>query len=169
MKISSGFFLGLILLLTYQVAQADYSPAFEMLKTLAGNWAGTFRWTGARTDEGKMNVSYSLTGHGTTVIENLGDENDPSMTTAYHMDNGVLRMTHFCGVGNQPRLKATSYDPEKGIINFEFVDATNLSTPDAPHVNGFRLMFESQDQIQLQFTFVAKGKESIETIDLHRR
>jgi hypothetical protein len=169
MKLNPGFLFALsVFLLACQISSADDSSAFERLKTLTGNWEGTYKWTGARSDEGKMNVTYSLTGHGTTVIENLGDENDPSMTTAYHMDNGVLRMTHFCGVGNQPRLKATSYDPEKGVINFEFVDATNLPTPDAPHVNGLRLMFVGKDAIQLQFAFVAKGKESLETIDLHR-
>jgi hypothetical protein len=168
MKIRPVFFLLCIFLCADQIAHADYASVFEKLKTLTGNWEGTYKWTGARSDEGKMTVTYSLTGRGTTVIENLGDENDPSMTTAYHMDNGVLRMTHFCGVGNQPRLKATSYDPQKGVINFEFVDATNLATPDAPHVNGFRLTFAGQDEIQLQFAFVAKGKESLETIDLHR-
>src|SRR5262245_58184333 len=111
MKMKAGlFFLISAFFFTHQIASADYAPAFEKLKTLAGNWEGTFKWTGARTDEGQMNVTYSLTGRGTTVIENLGDQNDPSMTTAYHMDNGSLRMTHFCGVGNQPRLKAIQYD-----------------------------------------------------------
>jgi len=90
------------------------------------------------------------------------------MTTAYHLDKGVLRMTHYCAAGNQPRLKARDIDLTKNVVHFEFVDATNLASPDAPHVHGFTLRFVDSDHLELEFAFRAKDKESIERIALAR-
>src|SRR5437763_1398708 len=68
---------------------ADESPAaraLDQLKTLAGNWEGTFEWTGARTANGPMNATYYTTGNGSAVVENLITENAPVMTSVYHLD-----------------------------------------------------------------------------------
>src|SRR5215469_7558816 len=100
--------------------------ALDQLKTLVGNWEGTFEWTGARTAAGPMNASYFVTGNGSAVVENLIVENAPMMTSVYHLDGSDLRMTHFCAAQNQPRLKASRIDLAKGIIEFGFVDITNL-------------------------------------------
>ena len=35
-----------------------------------------------------------------------------AMATAYHFDEAQLVATHYCGAGNQPRMRAASYDPE---------------------------------------------------------
>jgi len=52
------------------------------------------------------------------------------MTSAYHLDKEDLRMTHYCAAGNQPRLKAGSIDLSKNLFRFDFVDITNLASPD---------------------------------------
>jgi hypothetical protein len=63
---------------------------------LAGDWTGTFEWTGGRKDSGKMNATYYLTGNGSAVVENLTIGGLPSMTSVYHLDGSDLRMTHYC-------------------------------------------------------------------------
>src|SRR5690242_11833427 len=93
--------------LTFAADQPD-SPklAFDRLRSLAGDWSGSFQWTGARTDSGKMNAHYYVTGNGSALVEDLSTGETPSMTTVYHTDGADLRMTHFCAAQNQPRLKA---------------------------------------------------------------
>jgi hypothetical protein len=156
------------LFFTVRSAFSDSTGAFEKLKALEGKWEGTAKWSGARTSEYKMDAVYSLTGNGTAVVENLIVENKTMMTSVYHMDGDTLRMTHFCGTGNQPRLKASSYDPESSKVVFEMVDITNLSKPESPHVFGAEMVFQSQKEITLSFQFTGDGKISTELIRLHR-
>jgi len=120
-------------------AASEAAADFERLRSLVGRWHGTIEWTGARTDKGEMDAEYALTGHGTAVIENLVSGGETVMTSVYHRDGPTLRMTHYCGARNQPRLKATRIDMASGAIDFAFVDSTNLKTPDAPHVVGVEL------------------------------
>jgi hypothetical protein len=146
----------------------DYSAAFKRIQALAGDWTGTMEWSGARTDKGTMKASYYVTGHGTAVVENLLVDTEPIMTSVYHMDNGILRMTHYCGAGNQPRLRAEGVDDHAGTVRFALVDITNLSGPKAPHVEAFEIQFVDDNHIVLTFGFVANDTVSRERIDLRR-
>src|SRR5947209_6734630 len=124
------------------VAQAEDDSAattFAKLKSLVGDWEGTLEWTGARTGTGSMNASYYLTGNGSALVENLIMDGAPVMTSVYHLDGADLRMTHYCGAQNQPRLNAERIDAANGAVDFRFVDITNLQSPDAPHVHGLEL------------------------------
>src|SRR3954469_7134333 len=98
------------------------TPAFEQLKKLVGDWQGTYEWTGARTGGGSLDVAYSLTGNGSALVEDLVQEGVRTMTSLYHLDGPDLRMTHYCGAQNQPRLKAERLDVARGEIDFGFVD-----------------------------------------------
>ena len=144
------------------------SEAFTRLRLLQGNWRGTYAWSGANTTSGEMAATYRVTGNGSALIEDLIMNEQPAMTSAYHLDKGTLRMTHYCAAGNQPRLKAASIDLEKNVIRFAFVDVTNLSEPDSPHVQGFTIRLVNADHIELDFLFRGKGKESVEHIALAR-
>jgi len=142
--------------------------ALARLAALAGEWEGSFEWTGGRTSRGAMNARYFTTGYGSALVENLIVEGVPVMTTVYHTDGPDLRMTHYCGARNQPRLKASKIDLAGGSIDFAFVDATNLSTPDAPHVTGLEVRFGDDDHVTLTFLFEGGGKPARERISLQR-
>jgi hypothetical protein len=142
--------------------------ALAQLRGLVGEWEGSFEWTGARNATGKMSATYSETGNGSAVVESLSVDGVPAMTSVYHLDGTDLRLTHFCGARNQPRLKASQIDVAKGILDFEFVDATNLPSPDAPHVYGLEMRRLNADHITLAFLFEGSGKRSKEFIDLKR-
>ncbi len=145
-------------------AAADF---LARLSSLAGEWEGTYQWSGGRTDSGKMKAKYSLTGAGSAVVENLYISETPLMTSVYHLDGNDLRMAHYCAARNQPRLRATRLDPQSGTADFSFVDATNLVASPS-HVAGFQIRFLEEDRIELIFRFVGSGKESQERIDLKR-
>ena len=58
-------------------------------------------------------------------------QGDHSMISVINMDGpDRLLMTHYCSVGNQPRMQA-SVSPDGKVITFTYVDATNLATADA--------------------------------------
>ena len=160
--------LSLSTLGTSETQSSSGAEALAKLRTLAGEWAGPVEWSGARTDRGTMNVTYYVTGNGTAIVENLSTGGDPAMTSVYHLDGADLRMTHYCGVGNQPRLKASKIDLAHGAVDFSFVDATNLRSPDAPHVYGVEMRFLSADHLILTFLFEGGRKQSRERIDLKR-
>ena len=148
--------------------QTESSKALGQIKALIGNWSGTFQWTGGRNDSGPMNATYYVTGNGSAVVENLIIESTPVMTSVYHLDGRDLRMTHFCGAQNQPRLKARRIDLDHGAIDFEFVDARNLRSPDAPHVHGLEIRLLDANHLSLTFLFQSGSVESREQIDLKR-
>ena len=158
-------------------AQHDHSdlpkPAnneiFNIIKSLAGDWKGSYKWTG-RLSEGPMDAKYYLTGNGTAVIEDLLMNGKAIMTSVYHLDGTDIRLTHYCAAGNQPRLKASeiSAGKEDVTMHFQFVDITNLANQDAGHVKGLELKLKAPDQLTLIFTFITKGVESNEQIELTR-
>lgn len=158
--------LVLSLFLCAGLASADPNTAFKKLESLVGNWHGTYQWIGGRG--GNATATYSLTGNGSALVENLYYDKDPVMTSVYHMDSGILRMTHFCASGNQPRLKAVSFDDDERVIQFDMIDITNLSTPLAPHVHAVKLVLESESKISITFSVTNNGKESTEEFHLER-
>jgi hypothetical protein len=152
----------------FSTEQTDSSKALGQIKALTGNWSGTFQWTGGRKDSGSMNASYYVTGNGSAVVENLMNASTPVMTSVYHLDGRDLRMTHYCGAQNQPRLKARRIDLDHGAMDFEFVDATNLRSPDAPHVHGLEIRLIDANHVTLTFLFQSGSVESREEINLKR-
>jgi hypothetical protein len=146
----------------------DSFKAFEQIKALTGNWNGTYEWTGGRKANGSMSATYYVTGNGSAVVENLITDGAPSMTSVYHLDGSNLRMTHFCAAQNQPRLKASRIDLAQGAIDFDFVDATNLRSAEAPHVHGLEIRLLDPNHVTLTFLFHSGSVESREKISLQR-
>ncbi len=149
-------------------AEGKQTAAFDKLRSLTGDWEGTYAWTG-RDASGKANAQYYLTGNESAVVENLSMDGKLGMTSVYHLDGSDLRMSHFCAAQNQPRLKASATDLDSGTINFSFLDITNLRSPETGHVDGLEMRFLAPDHITLRFKFVANAKESYELIDLKRK
>jgi hypothetical protein len=158
---------GLALACISQAQDDSGATAFEKLKALVGDWQGTYAWTGS-TKTGSMDAAYYVTGNASALVENLIVEGIPSMTSIYHLDGADLRMTHYCAAQNQPRLKAERIDLTHGIINFGFVDVTNLRSADAAHVRELEVRLIDSNHITLTFLFQSGSKESRERIALNR-
>ena len=138
--------------------QSDAKKTFDQLKTLSGNWEG-------KANGKDFKVTFRTTSGGSALLsEILGDEN---MITMFHMDNDRVLATHYCGAGNQPRMQATM-SPDRKSVTFTFVDATNLATPKAGHMNALVITMPDGDHHSEDWTFVADGKEIKEHFDLTR-
>ena len=153
------------------VAQATDSPGahmFERMRTLVGEWKGTYQWSGGQNASGNLRATYYLTGDGSALVEDLIMGDAPTMTTVYHLDGSDLRMTHFCAAKNQPRLKAVHFDEGTGVANFQFIDVTNAAAHRA-YVDAFAIQILDADNVSLKFEFGgSSSKTATETIVLKR-
>ncbi len=91
------------------------------------------------------------------------------MISLFHLDGpDRLLMTHYCAVGNQPRMQA-SLSPDGKTITFKFVDATNLAGPDAAHMHQMVLTLLDDNHHTEEWTFLDHGKEHKAFFDLRRK
>jgi hypothetical protein len=164
--------LGVLLLSAAAPPDAQEGPAtrmFERLKTLAGEWEGSFEWSEGRTGSGTLHVSYYLTGGGSALVENLVMGGVPTMTTVYHLDGSDLRMTHYCAARNQPRLKAVRFDEAQSSAEFTLVDVTGVGPKNPGHVEAFFVRLLDGDRLNLRFTFGGgPGRSGVENILVRR-
>jgi hypothetical protein len=163
---SAALYMNLIGVVEPQDSPA--AAALARLRSLSGEWEGSFEWSGSRNGTGRMNATYSVTGNDSAVVESLTMGGVPTMTSVYHLDGADLRVTHYCAAQNQPRLRAQRIDMVQGVLEFSFVDATNLPSLDAAHVHGLEIRFIDADHIALTFIFHSGGHASNERIDLKR-
>jgi hypothetical protein len=141
-------------------AQTTSQATFAKLKTLEGSWAG-------KTSEGKaVQTAYRVTSNGSALMGEIHSDED--MISMIHMDNDRLLMTHYCGVGNQPRMSASA-SPDGNTITFHYIDATNLLNAPIGHMQQMTLHFIDADHYTETWEFAAKdGSKMQEFFDLHR-
>jgi len=128
--------------------------AFARLKGLTGEWQ-------AVTDKGRSTIVYTITAGGSAVVEHftnpaLPDNGD--MITVYSLNGGQLELTHYCMAKNQPHMRASSYDPRSGDLQFEFVDAGNLASPADGHMHTAHFRFVDDQHFSSEWQFYQDGK-----------
>jgi hypothetical protein len=152
----------LILAATAALGQSDAQKSFDQLKSLAGTWEG-------KNSMGEpLQVSFRVTSNGSAVMsEIIGHSED--MISMIHLDGpNRLMLTHYCASGNQPRMQART-SPDGKAITFDFVDATNLATPDAGHMRSVVIAVLDPNHHTEEWTFTDHGKEMKELFDLRRK
>ena len=87
---------------------APTHPGLERLKKLAGTWVEADK-DGKPTD--KVVSVVKVTAGGSAVHETLFPGQPMEMVSVYHLDRADLVMTHYCVLGNQPRMKADPKSP----------------------------------------------------------
>jgi len=125
----------------------------EKLKSLVGTWNG-------KDNEGKpVTLSYKIVSDGTSLMETLDmADNKETMITMYHLNGDKLMMTHYCSMGNQPRMRADSLSNDGKRLSFKFVDATNLASKKDNHMSKLVFTFKDADHIVQEWTMLMEGK-----------
>ncbi|HEY7514964.1 MAG TPA: nuclear transport factor 2 family protein, partial [Vicinamibacteria bacterium] len=137
------------------------SAAWERLKSLAGDWTGTYEGQPA-------GVSYRLVSGGTALQETLDVAVDDShMTTIYHPDGASVLMTHYCDMGNQPRMRAAVL--QGGRLEFAYVDASNLKSPDDLVMSRLVMTFPAADRLVQEWTSRKSGREQTGRFEFTRK
>jgi hypothetical protein len=135
-------------------------PSLEQLKTLVGEWRG-------RTPHGRdIGLSYRLTANGSSLVEtwDLGDGRES--LTIYHLDGDILLASHFCPLGNQPRLALRRASADR--LEFEFRDGTNLDPAADAHQHSFWIAFHGPDAIVRSETYREGAGDETEEVRYER-
>ena len=134
--------------------------AWEKLKSIVGTWQGTMSGQPAH-------VTYQMVSSGTAVMETIEGPDATQMVTIYHPDGNSLLMTHYCSMGNQPRMRATAL--KDGKLAFTYVDAANLKSPEADRMSGLVLTFPDSDHLVQEWTMSGGGKKELDRFEFARK
>jgi hypothetical protein len=138
-------------------SRVDGKAALQRLTTLAGEWRGH-----VVTEDGPAaEVVYSVTAGGSTVTEKLFPGTAHEMVTMYHLDGNDLVLTHYCAMGNQPRMRlveASGTDPFE--LRFDFTGGTNIDPAKDTHMHAGTLRLRGANRLEAEWAVYDKGKQT---------
>ncbi len=150
-----GLLLGLVLPLSpashandkseFKLPPPPTNAALEKLKKLTGTWVLADK-DGKPTKQVASVIK--VTAGGSAVHETLFPGQPHEMVSVYTVDGGNLIMTHYCVLGNQPRMKADPKSPANQIV-FRFAGGTNLDAKKDKHMHAATLTFVDDDHIEV--------------------
>ncbi len=144
---------------SFVLAETDAEKSFHQLAGLGGTWVG-------KGSQGQpVKVSFRMTAGGSALMSEILGEGHENMITMFHMDGDRLIMTHYCGAGNQPRMKVVSADAKS--VSFEFFDGTNIG-PGAGHMQYVTFSQPDANHHTEEWVYVDHGKEMKEFFTLER-
>ena len=129
------------------------AASLERIKKLEGTWTmpGPDGAGGAA-----MSITFKPTAGGTAVIETMFAGTPKEMINLYTADGDKIVCTHYCMLGQQPRMKQSASADDK-TIKFEFADGGNIKSRDEGHMDAVALTVDG-DTLTEDWTFYADGK-----------
>lgn len=141
---------------TTKTAQATFAE----LSTLVGDWT---------TDPEKgraLQVSFTLTAANTVLVERWKTASGRESLTLYYIDGQRIVVTHYCPIGNQPRLVMDRV-AQSGRLSFSFLDATGLDSKGESHLTKLWLQPDGSRLLRGE-TYVENGKAENSLLTLLR-
>lgn len=142
-------------------ADMDKKPAapkmpaeFDKLKALVGTWKGT-----AQKGEGKPMKAinrFELTSGGTAILEKIGEGADKQMISVYCAENGKLVMTHYCSVGNQPKMSLVK-STDNSLV-FAMKGTEGIGSAKDMHMHAMTITWKDADHITEDWSMYVDGK-----------
>jgi hypothetical protein len=127
------------------------NPGFEELKKLEGTWQSTDK-------EHPAKVTFRCSVGGSVMVETMSLPDHPEMITMYHLDGEDLVLTHYCKLGNQPRMRAEK-GQKPGVLRFTYDGGTNLK-PNDMHMHALTVTIQDADHVKEEWTLFDAGKET---------
>ncbi len=143
------------------VATGDPAPAeaaLGVLKGLSGEWEMV-----DEKGQTKPGVVFATTSAGNVVREIMFPGQPHEMTNAYHCDGGTLLLTHYCAIGNQPRMRAQPPRDHK-TFEFKFDSVTNLHEANGMYMGTMTLTIVDHDTIREDWGHLQGGKPGAPTV-----
>lgn len=151
--------VAVILCTSFAVAGNDARKLFEQVRGLEGMWEG-------KNSQGQpLSISFRMTAGGSALLSEIHGQGPENMITMIHLDGDRLMLTHYCGAGNQPRMKVVASDAKS--ISFEFFDGTNIG-PGSGHMQRVTFTQSDPDHHTEEWVFLDQGKEHKEFFTLER-
>jgi hypothetical protein len=102
------------------VAISDAQKAFDLMKTLAGNWQGPATTDNpAWSTDKPISLSMRVASHGNALVHEL-NTGTPEITVFY-VESDRLSLIHYCDFGNRPHMVARPSSDGK-TVEFDLVD-----------------------------------------------
>jgi hypothetical protein len=150
---------GLLVLTLSLASYADEKPgaklpppptnaALDKMKKLVGTWLVADK-DGKPTDQVASIIK--VTAGGSAVHETLFPGQPHEMVSIYTVDGPDLIMTHYCVLGNQPRMKADPNSSANQIV-FQFAGGNNLDPKKDKHMHEATLTIVDDDHIEVKGT-----------------
>jgi hypothetical protein len=118
----------------------------EKIKRLAGTWVAADK--DGRPTEQIVSI-IKVTAGGSAVQETLFPGQPHEMLSVYTADGPDLVLTHYCMLGNQPRMKADPNSPANQIA-FKFAGGSNLDPARDKHMHEATVTLVDDDHIEVR-------------------
>lgn len=145
----------------------DAKAAFAQMKTLAGTWKCQISDQHQAPDKDKgenhpreATVVYKVTGAGSALVETQFPGTDHEMVSVYHLDRNELKMTHYCAMGNQPKVKLDRVRSTPTHLIFVFDGGTNLDPQKDMHIHGLEVTFHDDGKVTSAWDGYSQGKKA---------
>ncbi len=129
---------------------------FELIKTLVGTWQESKQ---ALDGQEIITVEYTLTANGTAVIERLFPGTPKEMISIYAQDGHEMVMTHYCLLGNQPRMRTDS-PVQTNSITLSYIDGTGMRSSQDKHMHELILTFIDDRHMNHEWTVFEHGQKA---------
>jgi hypothetical protein len=144
-------------------APAKATDGFGRLKILVGDWEAT-------GEDGKPFTSnIRLVSNNTALQETFQTPHDDQMITMYSADGSRVALTHYCSMGNQPRMESPVVNGATDEFVFSFTGGSNLPTPDSAHMHRLVLQIDDADHFSETWTFREKTGDNKRTFNFVRK
>jgi hypothetical protein len=137
---------------TTEKAPVAQRPSLEQMKKLVGTWVAVDK-DGKPTDQVVSVIK--ITAGGSAVHETLFPNSPTEMVSVYYQDGADLMMTHYCVLGNQPRMKA---DPKSPANQIHFLFVGGLDPAKEKHMHKGTLSFQDNDHFEFSGVCWEDGK-----------
>ena len=143
-------------------APASDNPSFDQLKSLVGNWQG-------KDQHGNVvHLTFELVSGGSVLMERNDSSNGAEMISMYSAEGNRIILTHYCSAGNQPTLATEVLSGASKHLDFSFVRATGLKTPEDGHMVGLSITLEDKDHLTQIWNYSDHGKKETDLFTFTR-
>lgn len=141
---------------------AATTAAFDRLKTLAGTWE-------APDEKGVKSVVSVITvsSNGSAIREVMLPGTPNEMTNMYHLDGSSIMVTHYCAMGNQPRMRCRSSDGT--TFSFAFDGITNMAGKDDNPMASLILEIKDANHMSQTWDNLKPGADAHAVFELSRK
>jgi hypothetical protein len=125
----------------------------NQVKALSGKWS--VKGSDANM---KGEILFAVSSNNSIVRETMFPGTPHEMTNVYHLDGPSVVMTHYCAMGNQPRMRATTGD--KSQIAFHCDSVTNMTSAGEMYMGEMTLTFKDKDHVSETWRHTKDGKKA---------
>ena len=114
-------------------------------------------------------MTYTLIADGSAIMESLFvGATQENMVTVYSISNGNTVLTHYCSMGNQPRMKLNGSKSTEAKLVFSYIDATNVKSDRAPRMHDLTLILSDKDHFSQEWTLKADRASTVASYAFER-